>query len=1753
MMTNSTWNSSGKGDWRAVIVLAVACLICVTLPLTLNPQSTPAAPDLLPGQSATVLSDGRWLLLGGESLGGSLSTAAIWNPRTGATLQLTDRLKQARAWHSATMLPDGTVFIFGGIGSNKRIVEAPELFDPATLTLSQLSTENLFPRAHHTATVLTDGQVLIAGGVGPKGEALATADLWDSFDDSTSRLPNFVTGRRNHSATLMLDGRVLLWGGSDEKGSSLNSGELFDPASGEFTSVVSYPSSLFPQPTDAPILEGSLPVNHAENVPTDSIISLRISKPLKVETANTDTVSLSGPNGVEKIKVVPAENGSLVFATPDVDLLPGATYTVTINGAMDRDGLLLPVSGISFLTQGSPGSGQLPAARTSQPEVSRSIIADSKSEISSSDDDWEWRGRHKDGKPHSDWEDLPALRADPGVTALAGQVLDLRGQPLARVALQIESKYGLKTRTVETDATGRFLLKNIDAGWGELIIDGREARRRRNERSSDLGPKQGHGVFEYGLKIKEKETNVLPFTIWLPKIDTEHVVRIPSPTTSEVIITSPKIPGLELRIPSGTTIKDHEGEIVREVSLTPIPLDRTPFPLPKNVDVPLYFTAQPGGAYLYTDGNIGARIHYPNTYNYLPGTRFQFWHYDPGYKGWYVYGLGIVPEDGKQVIPDPGISVYEFTGAMVAPPSTKPAKQKPQCPEGKKCDDGDPVDLASGLFVMRKTDLYLPDGIMPIQLSRTYRPGDTRSRAFGIGTSHMYEMFLSGDTAPYTYIDLVFGDGSWLHYDRISPGTNYPDAVYEHTSSHTRFYKSQISYNGGWNLKLKDGTLYKFREAFQNNPGDGGLLSIQDRNGNVTTVIRGGPQQNATKIVSPNNRWIEFTYDGSARITQAKDNFGRTVTYEYDATGRLIKVTDPNGGVTDYTYDTLSRMLTLKDARGIVFLTNEYDSTDKVTKQTMVDGGIYLFNYTMNGSAVVQTDVTDPRGKVRRVTFNSDGQILTDIRALGTAEEQVTTGTLQSGSNHLLSEVDPLGRTTAYTYDSMKNVTSVTRLSGTSDVVTTTFTYEPTFNQLASVTDPLNHTTTFGYDTTGNLTSVTNPLNQTTIIARNGDGQPVSITDPLNNTTQFTYDFGDLATVADPVGNVTAKITDAAGRVVNVTNPLGNPTIYGYDVLNRLSQVNDPLNGTTGFTYDPNGNLLTVTDARSNPTTYTYNNMDRLATRTDPLTRSESYQYDLAGNMTQFTDRKSQATSYTYDGINRRTGVTYADSSTTAYTYDKGNRLTQVVDSIAGTITRTYDGLNRLTSETTPQGAVSYTYDAASRRTSMTVAGQSSVNYSYDNANRLTQITQASATVSYIYDAAGRRTSLTLPNGVLVEYGYDAASRVTSITYKQNGTTVLGDLTYEYDKAGNRTKIGGSFARTGIPQAIASTAYNAANQQTTFGANTLTYDNNGNLQTITDLNGTTTYTWNARNQLTGISGPGVSASFVYDGLGRREKKTINSDLTEFLFDGVNPVQETSGATIVANILTGLEIDEYFTRTDVGAGVTSILLAEGLGSVVALANAAGTVQTEYTYEPFGRTSTIGIANTNPFLYTGRENDGSGLYYYRNRYYNPQLQRFISEDPIEFAGGDVNIYAYVRGNPMSWIDLFGLSALVYNARTGTLTAVSASGVEAGSFPASNNAASTSGGPFPQGTFPFERYNPHPDRSATSDTGTDFFGFRVPGRTDMGVHAGRQGICDLAGRCGFEHATLGCIRTTPYAVDAIRSMHTGGDPLTQITVIR
>jgi Domain of unknown function (DUF6531) len=222
------------------------------------------------------------------------------------------------------------------------------------------------------------------------------------------------------------------------------------------------------------------------------------------------------------------------------------------------------------------------------------------------------------------------------------------------------------------------------------------------------------------------------------------------------------------------------------LSITPLPVDRPPFPLPPGVRVPVYFTIQPGGSYILPPR---ARLIYPNYTNEPAGARVNFWNYDAENKGWYIYGQGTVTADRKQVIPDPGVAIYEFSGAMINTGQTPP-------PYGPNCGatDGDPVDCSTGLFVYRKTDLFLQD-IIPIALTRTYRNEDSGSRPYGIGATHPYEMFL-WSAQQYQEADLILPDGRRIHYIRISSGISFADAVFEHSTTPTPYYKSKIAWNG---------------------------------------------------------------------------------------------------------------------------------------------------------------------------------------------------------------------------------------------------------------------------------------------------------------------------------------------------------------------------------------------------------------------------------------------------------------------------------------------------------------------------------------------------------------------------------------------------------------------------------------------------------------------------------------------------------------------------------------------------------------------------------------------------------------------------------------------------------------------------------------------------------------------------------------------------------------------------------------------
>ncbi len=1595
----------GKGVVTALVVLGSLSAMGAT---PSKPQETVASKGEatgvgagVQGQARTMLPDGRFLLTGGASQGG-FESGVRTQSRDAKAPTVLGTLLRPRAFHTATLLPNAKVLIFGGVGLDGKTVSISEIFDPAKKTSTAVSLGDLIPRSHHTATVLTDGRVLIAGGVDDTGAVVDKIQMWNYMTGtSTTLAQSLKTPRTEQMARLLPDGTVFLWGGKDSNGSPLDYGEIIDPAasSSRFASKAEQVQS-----NDPPRLAGSIPQNGESGVPTDQLIGLRFSQPMDVTTLNAQTVTLRSSQGQVTVDVVPADEGMLAFVTTDTPLEAGSTYTVSVSGAMDQSGQQLPDTTILFTTgtstdslngAGSPGS----SGSGSNPWAGAGTIGSNPSGL------------------NSEWRKLPMLPGPSGVTSLAGQVLKLDGTPLANVLVEIGPHHA------STDQTGRFVVSDVGVGHHMMFVDGAPA-------SSGAAT---YGIYRVGIDLKAGATNWLKYTVWMPALDTQHVVRIPSPTTSDMVITNPNVPGVELHIPAGTVIRDARGKLVTQIGITPIPTNQAPFPLKRGVTFPVYFTIQPAGASFVTPGNRnspkaprprGAQIYYQNRYNAKPGTAFTFWNYDPTQRGWFIYGLGHVSSDAKMIIPDANTQIYSFDGAMVALPTNGP----PDGGNPTNPRDGEPVDLQTGLFEYSKTDLVLND-VIPLKLTINYRQSDFTSRAFGIGANMDYDMFLTGDAGDtpegYTYQDLYFGDGSHVHFERTSPcnGANgycdYSNAVYTATSTPGPYYGATIQWTGtGFQLTTKQGTVMYFPDANDSTVWQqAAVASMHDRHGNTVTFARDG-NSNLTQITSPNGKWIQFTYDSSNRVVQAQDNIGRTTSYTYNSAGYLETATDANNGVTRYTYDASGNMLTITDPRGIEYLQNEYDLNDMVTRQTLANGGTYQFQYVLDSNGnVTDTVVTDPRNYVREVTFNADGYSTSDVHARSRPETQTVTYNRQQGTGLILGVTDSLNRTTLFSYDAMADVTSVTKLAYTPNAVTTSLSYTSQYSELASLTDPLGNTTSAQYDASGNMTSAVDPLGNTTTLTYNSAGQPLSVTDPLGNETQLAYQNGSLTSITDPLGRIVSGFIDGAGRIAALTYPMNQTIRVTYNPFGEIASIVDPLGNQTTLDYDGNGNLTDVIDPNQHKTRYTYDNMDLVGSRQDPLGNSDSSQYDLNNNLMQYTDRKGQVTAIKYDGINRPTFVGYGTQSgptyqsSTSYTFDGGNRLTTVSDSITGAISRSYDGLDHLLSETSSLGSVAYTYDADERRQTMTVSGQSQIAYLFNADSRVTSITQGASVVSFNYDADRRRTSMLLPNGVIGVYSYDTASQLTGIVY-QGGSLAPSNLAYGYDPDGRRVTVSGSLATTQLPAAIASAVYNANNQLTQWGATAITYDLNGN--TLND--GTNAYTWDARNHL--ISANSNGASFVYDGLGRRYGKTILSTNTNFLYDGLNPIQELSGTAPTANLLTG-GLDERFARTD--STGTSAYLTDALGSTIGLTSSTGASQVEYSYDPYGTMSINGVT-TNTYGYTGREFDGLGINYYRARYYNPTTARFISEDPVGFRGG-INLYAYVGNDPTDFNDPSG----------------------------------------------------------------------------------------------------------------------------------
>jgi RHS repeat-associated protein len=796
------------------------------------------------------------------------------------------------------------------------------------------------------------------------------------------------------------------------------------------------------------------------------------------------------------------------------------------------------------------------------------------------------------------------------------------------------------------------------------------------------------------------------------------------------------------------------------------------------------------------------------------------------------------------------------------------------------------------------------------------------------------------------------------------------------------------------------------------------------------------PGASQTIVVDQRTKKTTYTYDSSYRTTQVTDHDGNSTSFTYDANHNRTCVTDPMSHKTGYTYDTKGNV------------TGVIDANNTAASCTLTAGGVqWTYTYTSRNDVDL---ATDPRGNKTDYVYDVNGN-LTEVQRKDSSDAiKLRTCFTVAGSGLVTARTESTtltsctGNTTGFDYDTYGNVTAVTdpRFYGLPTPPKTTMTYDLGGRRL-TVTDELSHATTFSYD---------------------NQNQVLTARDHLNYTTTNTYDAkGNLRTVTDANNKVTTYSYDNGDRLVSVLDADNKTTAYGYDANgNRTAVVsaNRQTAGTaesgtacgtsgTGNGVDDDGDG--ASDDGCPSALYTYDNLNRLATENDALGNTWAYSYDAASRLTSRTDAKSQQTTYSYNNRNDLTSITYpAGTPNVSFQYDGVRNRTQMVDG-TGTTSYVYDAANRLTSAIFPGSrTVGYGYSNVGNRASITYPGGSNqVTYSYDAANHLTTVTDWNSNQTiYSYDNAGRLATATLPNGVVSTYTWDNVDRLTGISHIRNGST-LASVGYTLDSVGNRTqRVDGLGTHTyafdnlyrltsvtypgpttdtytydgngnRLTKNAVSYSYNAADRLATVGGTSYSYDFNGNLTN----RGSDTFGWDAEDRLTSATVSGATTTFLYNGDGLRESSTVGGNTTTFTWDmarGAPQILDDGAFRYIYGIGRIAEV----------SGTNPFYyLPDGLGSVMALADAAGSVVNTYEYDVFGAIRASTGSQPNAFAFTGKQGDGTGLQFLRARYYDPVIGRFIGRDPMAGSPGDsqsLNRYSYGLNNPVRFRDPLGLSA-------------------------------------------------------------------------------------------------------------------------------
>lgn len=864
--------------------------------------------------------------------------------------------------------------------------------------------------------------------------------------------------------------------------------------------------------------------------------------------------------------------------------------------------------------------------------------------------------------------------------------------------------------------------------------------------------------------------------------------------------------------------------------------------------------------------------------------------------------------------------------------------------------------------------------------------------------------------------------------------------------------------------------------------GEGRVSQQTDGSSNSTSFVYSSDAEGTNVVVTPpSGHAVEYEYDLALNLNRITDGSGNEVSFAVDSVGRIQRATDKNGNFTQVGYDSSGNAVQTRDRDGgLSSLT--YNDMNRLTSVTDVMSRTTSLSYDDNGNitAVINplgykagmvvdasgkpTTVKDFRNRPWTLSYNAAGLPQTVTNPLNA---QTTYAYNEAGrptqvseplgvsvqmtydeAGNLSSLTDPLGHATNYVYDDNGNLVSQTFVPNSASASYSydwagrpvkftdalggeqSFEYDADGN-LVRATDPDGVVTDYAYDESNRLISIVNALGHGVAYGYNAKGDLSSVTTAAGETWTFTYNpDGQLVTSTDPDSGGVSKTFDNAGRLTQMTDERGETTNYEYDKMDNLVKVIQPGQITTTYEYDSGRRLARALDPLGQAWAFTYNDVGMLTKRVAPDGKTDQYAYDALNRVTVWTMADGSTIAYGYDLNGRMTNATLPGPSIISFEYDAAGNLTSVADS-SGVITMTYDLLGQMLSRTDVNGkTMAFTYTPAGRIETITYPGDKVVEYEYDAYGRLATVTDwLSNVTTIVYDLADRISRIDLPNGTSTEYEYDDLDRVETRVVKKSDNSVLVSHAYAYDAGGKIVSIASSQPQEpGSLDQNATYAYDAGNRlpsSSIDGAETTyAYDASGNLTSKTSGLKITNYAYDALNRLVSVDDGTNTTAYAYDGLGNRLSKTYNGDATRYVRNGgqvymtLNGTGDAAGYNMFVGSLLLYSLD--------ASGNILVYHTDESGSVVAMTDAGQNVLNAYAYGPYGELLASSGSLENPFQFVGAHGvmaDENGLMYMQARYYDPELRRFITQDPIGTMGG-LNVYAYAGGDPVGSIDPSGL---------------------------------------------------------------------------------------------------------------------------------